>query len=115
MTGIISDIQRFSIHDGPGIRTTVFLKGCNLRCYWCHNPETLRHRPELQTFPERCIGCGACVEACRNGAHTVVEGRKRFRRELCTACGACARTCYAEGLVLIGREMTVDEVFDEVA
>jgi pyruvate formate lyase activating enzyme len=114
MTGIVSDIQRFSLHDGPGIRTTVFLKGCNLRCFWCHNPETLRHRPELQTFPEKCIGCSACLTACRNGAHALEDGKKVFRRALCVGCGACARSCYAEGLVLIGREMTVEEAFAEV-
>lgn len=64
---IVSDIQRFSLHDGPGIRTTVFLKGCNLRCRWCHNPETISPGAELQFFPDRCIGCGACVDACANG------------------------------------------------
>ncbi len=107
-------IQRFSLHDGPGIRTTVFVKGCNLRCPWCHNPESLRPEPELQIFRDRCIGCGACVEACHRGAHTTVDGRRQFDRELCTACGACAARCYAGALGLIGTALTIDEVFAEV-
>ncbi len=111
---IVSDIQRFSLHDGPGIRTTVFLKGCNLRCRWCHNPETISSGPQLQFFPERCIGCGACLEACRKGAHAVVDGRRRFERRLCAACGECASGCYAGALVLVGREMTVEQVMAEV-
>ncbi|HUS92541.1 MAG TPA: glycyl-radical enzyme activating protein [Phycisphaerae bacterium] len=115
MTGIVTDIQRFSIHDGPGIRTTVFLKGCNLRCAWCHNPETLRAGPELQLFPGKCIACGACLEACPRGAHVRVEAGREFRRERCVACGACADVCYAEALVLVGREMTVEAVLEEVA
>src|SRR5690606_2129207 len=64
MKGIVFDIQRFSIHDGPGIRTTVFLKGCSLHCYWCHNPESIHPRPEIQFYPEKCIGCGECVRLC---------------------------------------------------
>ena len=110
MQGYVTNIQRYSIHDGPGIRTTVFLKGCNLRCFWCHNPETLAPKPELQLFPERCIGCGACLERCPHGAHARVNGDRVFRRELCQACGACAETCYAEALVLVGDRMTPDEV-----
>ena len=110
MQGYVTNIQRYSIHDGPGIRTTVFLKGCNLRCFWCHNPETLAPKPELQLFPERCIGCGACLERCPYGAHARVNGDRVFRRELCQACGACAETCYAEALVLVGDRMTPDEV-----
>ena len=104
MSGIVTDIQRFSVHDGPGIRTTVFLKGCNLRCAWCHNPETMSARPQLQVFPEKCINCGACIDACTRGAHgRDAEGRHVYQRELCAACGACAKTCYAEALVLVGR------------
>ncbi len=112
--GIVSDIQRFSLHDGPGIRTTVFLKGCQLRCRWCHNPETLRPRPEIQLFPDKCIGCGACLTACPNGAHVADDGRREFLRDRCQACGRCAETCYAEAIVLVGRERTVEEVLGEV-
>jgi len=115
VNGIVTDIQRFSVHDGPGIRTTVFLKGCNLRCAWCHNPETLRPEPELQVLPAKCIGCGACLKACPNGAHEVgPDGRRLFHRDRCTACGACAEVCYAGALVLVGRDMTADEVVAEV-
>jgi pyruvate formate lyase activating enzyme len=115
MEGIITNIQRFSIHDGPGIRTTVFLKGCNLRCFWCHNPETLEARPQLQLFPSRCIGCGECFQRCPRGAHVRENGgERRFMRELCVGCGACAETCYAEALVLVGERKTVEEVVEEV-
>jgi pyruvate formate lyase activating enzyme len=113
-SGIVTNIQRFSIHDGPGIRTTVFLKGCNLRCFWCHNPETLRTEPEIQIFPDRCIGCGACLERCEQHAHIAVDGQRQFLRERCVACGRCADTCYAESLVLVGEHKTVDEVVEEV-
>jgi pyruvate formate lyase activating enzyme len=114
LRGIVTNIQRFSIHDGPGIRTTVFLKGCNLRCFWCHNPETLSRDPELQLFPDRCIGCGECFERCPQGAHIMTDGRRTFLRELCRACGTCVETCYAQALLLVGECKTVDEVVDEV-
>ena len=114
MKGVVTDIQRFSVHDGPGIRTTVFLKGCGLRCAWCHNPETLRPGPELQVLPDRCIGCDACRQACPRGAHAVEGGARRFLRDRCRACGSCARTCYAGALVLVGREMESGEVLAEV-
>lgn len=115
MKGIVSNIQRFSIHDGPGIRTTVFLKGCNLRCFWCHNPESLNMHPELQVFPDKCIGCGKCFQICPVNAHQVIEGQKIFKREICKQCGKCAQNCYAEALLMVGQEMTVDEVMKEVA
>ena len=114
MQGIITDIQRFSVHDGPGIRTTVFLKGCNLRCAWCHNPETLHPGPELQVLPDKCIDCKACLAACPQGAHEVTGGRRVFHRDRCTACGACAAVCYSGALVLVGRRMTAGEVMAEV-
>jgi pyruvate formate lyase activating enzyme len=114
MNGYVTNIQRFSIHDGPGIRTTVFLKGCNLRCFWCHNPETLETQPQLQLFLSRCIGCGECFKRCPNGCHEMVDGKRVFHREKCTGCGRCAETCYAEALVLVGKSMTVDEVVEEV-
>jgi glycyl-radical enzyme activating protein len=114
MQGYVTNVQRFSIHDGPGIRTTVFLKGCNLRCFWCHNPETLKPKPELQLFLDRCIGCGECFKRCTNGAQVMVDSQRQFHRELCLACGQCASTCYAEALVLVGKLMTAGEVVEEV-
>ncbi|MEI7832375.1 MAG: glycyl-radical enzyme activating protein [bacterium] len=105
--GTITDIQRFSLHDGPGIRTTVFLKGCNMQCGWCHNPETIHPHPEIQVFPQRCIGCRACVAACPHGI-------PEDWRSVCDACGACAAACYAEARVLAGKRVSVDEVMREL-
>ncbi|NLT73307.1 MAG: glycyl-radical enzyme activating protein [Chloroflexi bacterium] len=112
--GTITEIQRYCIHDGPGIRTTVFLKGCNLRCFWCHNPETLAREPELQVFPERCIDCGACILACPCGALERTEAGKVLVRERCTGCGRCAAECFAEALVMVGHEVSAGEVLLEV-
>ncbi|NLV73434.1 MAG: glycyl-radical enzyme activating protein [Chloroflexi bacterium] len=114
VNGIVTNIQRFSIHDGPGIRTTVFFKGCNLRCFWCHNPETLEPKRQLQIFPNRCIGCGACFERCPNAAHEQLLDGRAYHRERCEACGRCAETCYAEALVIAGEVKTAQEVVDEV-
>jgi pyruvate formate lyase activating enzyme len=114
-TGIIFNIQRFSIHDGPGIRTTVFLKGCSLRCFWCHNPEGLHLKPEIQFFSTRCIGCGECVTTCQEGAQLILaDGTRVFDREKCTVCGDCVENCFPGGLQINGKTMTVDEVLDEV-
>jgi len=114
MDGYIVNIQRFSIHDGPGIRSTVFLKGCSLHCFWCHNPESIGLKPDLQFYPERCIGCGRCVEACPNGVHAIEDGRRVLRRERCQRCGLCTETCYAQALTLAGRRVSVEEVMEEV-
>jgi pyruvate formate lyase activating enzyme len=110
--GIVFDIKHFAVHDGPGIRTTVFLKGCPLRCAWCHSPESQSPRPEVLFHAESCISCGACIEACPTGAQTT--GPEKIRRELCTGCGRCADACYAEALQFVGETMTVDEVLREV-
>ena len=111
MTGRIFDIQRFSIHDGPGIRTTVFLKGCPLHCKWCHNPEGISPDPQLSVVPENCIGCASCLGTCKtgalalNGKRTIVIDRPR-----CTACGDCAPACDPRALEMVGRTASVDEV-----
>ena len=117
MLGIITDIQRFSVHDGPGIRTTVFFKGCQLHCAWCHNPETIRPRPELDWYPQRCIGCRACEGVCPQEISPVpaLSGdRPDLPHDRCTGCGACARVCCADARVRVGREMSVDGVRSEV-
>jgi pyruvate formate lyase activating enzyme len=112
-TGLIFDIQRFSVHDGPGIRTTVFLKGCTLRCFWCHNPEGLRMTSEVQFLPNRCLSCGACVAACEHDGQRLDESGRSFMREHCVACGACVEACVTEALTLAGKRVTAAEVVAE--
>jgi len=114
MTGMIFDIQKFSIHDGPGIRTTVFLKGCPLRCLWCHNPEGVSPHRQVSFTPDRCIGCGYCFQHCPRGLHKMVDEKHVLEREGCAVCGKCAEACYAEALEVIGREASVEEVVEEV-
>ncbi len=109
-TGMIFDIQRSSLHDGPGIRTTVFLKGCPLRCAWCHNPESQSRTKEISFRPESCAVCGECVKTCQHGAHRIVEGVHIYDRSLCEKCGDCVETCLYEALKLAGHEQTVEDV-----
>jgi len=113
-TGRIFDIQRFSIHDGPGIRTTVFLQGCPLHCAWCHNPEGIGSTPVLSFMGEKCIGCGYCFKTCPNSAHKMEGGRHVLDRKLCLACGLCTRECYAKALELMGRQVSVADVMKDV-
>ena len=113
-TGIVFGIQRLSIHDGPGIRTTVFLKGCNINCKWCHNPEGIPMQPLIGLNQGRCVRCGACVAACPNGCHSIENGEHRFDRRACEACGKCVDACPVQALDLIGKRMTVDEVMKVV-
>lgn len=113
--GYVSKIQRFSLHDGDGVRTTVFLKGCNLRCIWCHNPETIPQGIVIQTyFDTKCIGCGECFKICPAGAHALQEGVHVVDREKCIRCGECAKECYAGAIVANGESMPASKVFEEV-
>lgn len=112
--GIVFDIARCSYHDGPGIRTAVFLKGCNLHCPWCHNPESIRPMPEIELLPALCVGCGACERACERGVHRLTDGTHRLYPASCTLCGKCVSVCPVSALKVTGREMRADEVMDVV-
>jgi pyruvate formate lyase activating enzyme len=108
--GFIFDIKRFAVHDGPGIRTVVFFKGCPLSCAWCHNPEGIRREPELVRFEPRCIACHACIAACSHNAREIVEGQMVYHRERCELCGTCLEVCYAGALFQYGRMAGLDEI-----
>jgi len=113
--GLVSSIRRLAVHDGPGIRTIVFLKGCPLCCAWCAAPETQSSDLDVIHYPERCIACDRCRSVCRVDAIQVdVEGRRRLDRSRCTLCGECVETCYAEALTMSGERRTVGEVVAEL-
>ena len=110
MKALISDIKRFAVHDGDGIRTTVFFKGCPLKCRWCHNPEGISRKPQLSYIAKKCIQCGACIDRCPAGAHQFFPEGHVFHRDRCLSCGSCVEECLGQALKLYGREITVDEL-----
>ena len=110
MNATVVDIKKFAIHDGDGIRTTLFLKGCPLKCVWCHNPESISFSPQLSYIEKKCIGCGECVSVCKVGAHGISTDGHTFDRTKCVSCGNCEEACLGEALKLYGRKMSVDEL-----
>jgi len=116
LIGQVLNIQRYSTHDGPGVRTTVFLKGCPLRCFWCQNPETQNMGGVLGVRNNKCTGCGRCVEECQQKANSIVDGKVVIDRELCNTCGACVEptVCLAGARKIEGKSMTIGEVMKKV-
>lgn len=114
MFGNIFHIQRFSLFDGPGVRTVVFLKGCSMRCIWCHNPEGIERKSQLMYNPAKCIGCGECVNACPLMLHSMREGLHHFIRTDCICCGKCAEVCCSGALSMVGQMMDVGTVIATV-
>ena len=103
--GFFADVKPFAVHDGPGIRTTLFLKGCSLRCVWCHNPETISRKPELAFFASKCVFCGRCAAVCRR--HILRNGVHAIDRNGCTVCGECVKRCPAGALRIYGEKISV--------
>jgi glycyl-radical enzyme activating protein len=112
--GIVFDIKRFAIHDGPGIRTTVFLKGCNMTCWWCHNPESKSTKPELFYYGTKCRSCGRCLKICPVQAHHIQDGSHSIDRSKCILCGKCVEACLFEAVKMIGTPRTAEDVLAEV-
>lgn len=113
-TGIIFGCQRFSINDGPGIRSAIFFKGCNLRCAWCHNPEGISPNPELSYNGGKCLGCGSCVAVCPTGAHKIESSKHVFDRSVCNLCSKCVEVCPSAALAIYGEQVTAQEVLEMV-
>lgn len=113
-TGLVFNIQRFSVHDGPGIRTTVFIKGCPLHCRWCSNPESIKPSPEILTINQRCILCGRCARVCPKGAISL-DSERKIDRSKCDLCLRCAEACPTGAIRVIGQYATTDEVMSEIA
>lgn len=112
-TPYVFNIQKFSVHDGNGIRTSIFFKGCPVSCIWCHNPESQRYQKELMLFHDRCTACGSCVEHCPAGANSIVDGKLVMDREKCICCGVCTDWCLNNAREVAGKEYTVQELVKE--
>jgi pyruvate formate lyase activating enzyme len=113
-SGLITNIQRFSTGDGPGIRTTVFFKGCTLFCRWCHNPETISPKKQLQFQEQACKGCGACAQVCPAGVHTFAPGGRELDWGACTGCFACADACLYDALTIQGRDISPQALAEQL-
>ncbi len=113
--GLIFDIQRYAIHDGPGIRTIAFLKGCPIRCQWCANPESQKPIPEITFHEKECINCDTCIEVCSRDAVTIVDGARLIDKNSCDLCGQCVERCPSEAIEMMGRYITAKNLFDEMA
>ena len=112
---MVYNIQHFSLHDGPGIRTTVFLKGCSLHCAWCHNPESISSRMQLLFDAQKCIGCGACVKVCKTGAQQMdIQNIHRYEANQCIQCGSCIEVCYAGAMEQCGSQKSSVELLEEI-
>ena len=112
--GLIFDIERYSTADGPGIRTVVFFKGCNLHCYWCHNPESLKVFPEVDRYEQECIHCGRCVQVCPERCHVFTETGRVFHSEKCIHCMACTEACPVAALRPIGKWLSVEDCMAQI-
>lgn len=114
MTGLVTEVERFALNDGPGIRTTVFLKGCNMKCKWCHNPETISRSRDILYYANKCISCYKCVYVCPSKAQKKISGLHHYYPNLCVKCGKCADICYAGAMAISGKKMSTEEVMAEI-
>lgn len=112
--GLIFNVQRFSLHDGPGIRTTVFLKGCSMNCRWCSNPESINIHREIMTFDMKCIRCGKCIEVCQTKAITIIDNMRTIDRVKCNLCLECVGVCPSGAIQVVGKYMSIEEVVKEI-
>jgi pyruvate formate lyase activating enzyme len=114
ITGLIFDIKRFAVHDGPGIRTTVFLKGCPLSCWWCHNPEGLKNKQEIIFYEYKCISCNKCIDICSKNALKKINNKLNRNYKICLSCGNCAEICPTASQQIIGRRLTPEKIIEEI-